>query len=86
MKPIDFAQWWDDGAGKPVDVGYDCAKAAWDAQEAQKAELIAALRECVTQPGAHCYSADDRRAYLLRMSAINIVAGAAILKATGEQP
>ena len=83
-----FTQWWDEGVGKPVSVGYDCAKAAWDAQEKQKAELLAALQGCITNPGAACYSngPEDHRAYIRRLAAINVTATAAIFKATGELP
>jgi len=42
-------------------------------------EMLEALRECVTDPGAHCFTADDNReAMYRRLRAINEIARALI--------
>lgn len=47
----------------------------------QRAELLEALRECVTDPGAVAFQ-DDHEAAYRRLRAINELARAAIAKAT----
>ena len=51
--------------------------------------LLEALRECVTEDGAHCFAADighyeRHRLLASRLHHINLIALAAIAKATGQ--
>jgi hypothetical protein len=75
--------------GDPILSGWlPDAKEAWQEQQAAYRTLLSALQECITNPGAACYSKgpEDRHAYVRRLAAINVTATAAIFKATGELP
>ena len=47
-------------------------------------DLLAALRECITDDDAACYRTDDPRVVHRRLNAINDAARTAIAKATGQ--
>ncbi len=47
-------------------------------------DLLEALAECITDPGAHAYASEDYYKAKQRLLAINNTARAAIAKATGQ--
>lgn len=46
---MDFNTWWDDGIGKPVDIGYDCALMAWTVKDLEVKRVRARELELVKQ-------------------------------------